>query len=106
MRGDAGKMTVDQQHYLLQVRDVGITEGQLPDDRILMLLHDNGNDVAGLVQRYYEGETPGLGPPPRRRWLAHARPLVPLRPGPGSALPRAEGSQQPGGAASLGSGRE
>lgn len=77
-RDAAGKMTVDQQHYLLQVRDVGITEGQLSDDRILTLLHDNGNDVAGLVQRYFDGERPGSEPPPRVRPLAHARARQPI----------------------------
>ena len=62
-------MSVEQEHLLLQLRDYGITAGQLSDDRILTYLHDNQNDVSGLIMRFYDGES-GF-----RRAMAHGLPL-------------------------------
>ena len=58
----AHNLTVDQQHYILQVRDIGISKSQMSDDKILTVLHDNGNDVAQLASTYYDGKrTPAPG---------------------------------------------
>ena len=49
-------MTVDQQHYLLQVREIGIMESHMSDEKVLTVLHDNQNDVAALASNFYDGE--------------------------------------------------
>jgi len=56
----AQHMTDDQLHHLLRVRDIGISESQMSDSKILTVLHDNGNDVANLASMFYDGEQAGF----------------------------------------------
>ena len=49
--------TVDQWNAILKVRDVGIKEEQLSNDKILTVLHDNNNDVGLLASLFYESES-------------------------------------------------
>ena len=48
------------EHYLLQVREIGITEAQMSDVKVLTVLHDNGN-VATLASNFYDGERGSFG---------------------------------------------
>lgn len=47
-------MSDEEQHYLLRVREV-ISRDQLSDDKVLTILHDNGNDVALLTSNFFDG---------------------------------------------------